>query len=130
MNQEARERLAKLFGRLGSDQAGERDNALLAIDKALTAAGMSWAWVCDLVNQAELLREDDMKRRDRLFARLVGDRLNECQAQAWSLSVEENTGVRRVANELQLSKSLRAVETERIEAAIFIADTTRKRVGR
>lgn len=130
MNQEARERLAKLFGRLGSDQAGERQNALAAIDKALSASGLSWAWVCDLVNAAELLTEHDLARRDRLLSRLVGDRLNDCLAQAWSLSAEERNAVRYLSNHLGLSKSLRSIETERIEAAMFIADETRRRAGR
>jgi hypothetical protein len=130
MNQEARERLAKLFGRLGSDQAGERQNALAAIDKALAAAGVSWAWVCDLVGQAELLTEGDLARRDRLLSRLVGDRLNECLAQAWSLSAEEKAAVRPLRDTLQVSKSLRSIEPERIEVAIYVADTTRKRAGR
>jgi hypothetical protein len=130
MNQEARDRLAKLFGRLGSDQAGERQNALAAIDKALSAAGLSWAWVCDLVGQAELLTEGDLARRDRLLSRLVGDRLSECLAQAWSMSAEEKASVRPLWSTLQVSKSLRSIEPERIEAAIFIADVTRKRVGR
>ena len=129
MNQEARERLAKLFGRLGSDQAGERQNALTAIDKALAAAGLSWAWVCDLLNQAELLSEGDLARRDRLLSRLVGDRLDECLVQAWSLSADEKKAVVPLSKALKLSMSLRSIEPERIENAIFIADTTRKRVG-
>ena len=130
MNEDARERLAKLFGRLGSDQAGERQNALAAIDKALSAGGLTWAWVCDLVGQAELLSVLDLARRDRLLSRLVGDRLDECLVQVWSMSADERAAVRCLYNELQLAKSLRSVKPERIESAIFIADATRKRVGR
>src|ERR1700704_3036227 len=40
---DARERLAKLFGMLGSAHEGERAAALRAIDKAMQSAGISWA---------------------------------------------------------------------------------------
>jgi hypothetical protein len=40
---DARERLAKLFGMLGSAHKGERAAALHAIDKAMQSAGISWA---------------------------------------------------------------------------------------
>jgi hypothetical protein len=39
---DARERLAKLFGMLGSAHEGERAAALRAIDKAMQSGGMSW----------------------------------------------------------------------------------------
>jgi hypothetical protein len=39
---DARERLAKLFGMLGSAHKGERAAALHAIDKAMQSGGMSW----------------------------------------------------------------------------------------
>jgi hypothetical protein len=40
---DARERLAKLFGMLGSAHKGERGAALHAIDKAMQSSGTSWA---------------------------------------------------------------------------------------
>jgi hypothetical protein len=38
-----RKRLAKLLGMLGSDHAGERDNAALAIERMRRELGLSWA---------------------------------------------------------------------------------------
>jgi hypothetical protein len=46
---EARERLGKMFGALGSIHKGERAAALHAIDKAMQAGGMSWADVAAAV---------------------------------------------------------------------------------
>jgi hypothetical protein len=40
---DARERLSKLFGMLGSAHEGERAAALRAIDKAMQSSGTSWA---------------------------------------------------------------------------------------
>jgi hypothetical protein len=40
---DARERLGKMFGALGSIHKGERAAALHAIDKAMQSAGISWA---------------------------------------------------------------------------------------
>jgi hypothetical protein len=40
---DARGRLGKMFGALGSVHAGERGAALHAIDKAMQSSGMSWA---------------------------------------------------------------------------------------
>jgi hypothetical protein len=37
-----RERLAKLLGMLGSQHAGERDNAALAIERLRRELGLSW----------------------------------------------------------------------------------------
>jgi hypothetical protein len=42
---DARERLSKLFGMLGSDHEGERAAALRAIDHAMASTGFSWAGV-------------------------------------------------------------------------------------
>jgi hypothetical protein len=46
---DARERLAKLFGMLGSAHKGERGAALHAIDKAMQSSGTSWADVAAAV---------------------------------------------------------------------------------
>jgi hypothetical protein len=60
---EARGRLAKMFGMLGSAHKGERAAALHAIDKAMQSAGISWANVAaaiagpsDWVNMADAPR--------------------------------------------------------------------------
>lgn len=42
---EARTKLAKLLGMLGSDHAGERDNAAMAAHRLVTQAGLTWRQV-------------------------------------------------------------------------------------
>jgi hypothetical protein len=49
-----RERLAKLLGMLGSDHAGERGNAALAIERLRRERGLSW----DEVLPADGVRHD------------------------------------------------------------------------
>jgi hypothetical protein len=49
---DARERLAKLFGMLGSAHEGERIAALRAIDRAMQSSGTSWADVADAIAAA------------------------------------------------------------------------------
>ena len=58
-----RRRVAKLIGMLGSSSAGERENALAAIDKALSAAALTWGWLAALVERGELPGGD----RDRIY---------------------------------------------------------------
>jgi hypothetical protein len=49
---DARERLSKLFGMLGSAHKGERGAALHAIDKAMQSSGTSWADVAAAIAAA------------------------------------------------------------------------------
>jgi hypothetical protein len=60
---DARERLGKLFGMLGSAHKGERAAALQAIDRAMTSSGASWADVATAIAaptaQAEWRYMDD-----------------------------------------------------------------------
>jgi hypothetical protein len=95
--------------------------------KCLTKA---LAWQGRSTYVALELTEDDLARRDKLLARLVGDRLVECRAQAWALSAEEKAAVLPLSSTLQHSKSLRSVTPGQIEAAILVADATRLRIGR
>jgi hypothetical protein len=86
---EARGRLAKMFGALGSVHAGERAAALHAIDHAMQSSGTSWADVAaaiaaapcgwrgasvyhDLVLCAELKPQAVLLRFDDLLAPVVG----------------------------------------------------------
>jgi hypothetical protein len=59
----ARSRLGKLVGMLGSAHAGERSNALDAIDQALERAGLSWWWVGELVAQGEVRDSNHLSAR-------------------------------------------------------------------
>jgi hypothetical protein len=86
---DARERLAKLFGMLGSAHEGERAAALRAIDKAMQSSGTSWADVADAIAAApcgwrdasiyhdlvlceELKPQAVLLRFDELLAPIVG----------------------------------------------------------
>lgn len=128
---DARERLAKLFGRLGSEHAGERQNGLAAIDKALTAAELSWTWVCELVANGIHSADQDVVARDRLLTRLVGDRLSEAMfAGENALSTQQHASLRKLHDGLKEVRSLRAVKSEEIVRALDLADLVRRRVGR
>jgi hypothetical protein len=130
MNSETRTRLAKLFGRLGSEHAGERENALAAIDKALVAPGPGWSWICGLIEVGRLSTDDDAVARDRLLVRLVGERIRDCGVHDWTLSVEERASVRKIKNAIELSKSLSSIPSAEVELALGVADSVRRRVGR
>lgn len=125
-----RDRLAKLFGRLGSDQAGERDSALAAIEKALAAAGSSWSWICALVGRGRLPDDADQAARDGLLDQLVEQLTREAMFGAWALSVEERAALTRVSAELRETRSVAALRVDEIRRVIEVADIVRKRVGR
>ena len=55
-----RERLVKILGMLGSDQAGERDNAACSAERQRKAVGMSWD---DLIIAANEVDDRDGRRR-------------------------------------------------------------------
>ncbi|HXO70411.1 MAG TPA: hypothetical protein VN838_15720 [Bradyrhizobium sp.] len=129
MTLEVRQRLGKLFGRLGSDQAGERDNAIVAIDKALAAAGRGWSWVCELVTSGELPTDADVKARGALFAELVAERVRDCLAESWALSVAEAAAVGKVAVALDRG-GMSDVNVDELREALRISTTMRRRVGR
>lgn len=123
-----RERLAKLIGRLGSEHAGERENAFAAIKKLLAASGLTWSWVCELVAGGELVEVID--GRDRLLTRLVGDRVKEAMVGGWCLLREEYADLRAVNAELVEVRSLQRLSADEIRRAIEVSDLVRQRVGR
>jgi hypothetical protein len=66
-------KLAKVLGRLGSDQAGERDNAARTANKMIRDAGMVWA---DFI-EAAVRREEAEERASKIYdaaQRLVAER--------------------------------------------------------
>jgi hypothetical protein len=130
LGRDARARLAKLFGLLGSDQAGERSNAIEAIGKTLAASGLSWSWVCELVASGVRAEDPEAVARDRVLTRLVGERVTEAVFGIYSLNVEEHAQLRKVNNELRELRSLRGLTSREIVHAIDLADLVRTRVGR
>ena len=54
------ERLAKLLGLLGSDFAGERDNAARAVDRLVRARGLPWL---DILNRPQIIPAPECRRR-------------------------------------------------------------------
>ena len=87
-----RARVGKLCGMVGSDSAGEKNNALLAIDQALARAGLSWQWIGELVAHGDLSRGE----REEILARLIAERLNAGLDQAWSMDAGDAAIVREI----------------------------------
>lgn len=124
MTTTARIGISKLVGMLGSDHAGERDNALTAASKALAGAGLSWGWVGRLVADGELPGGD----REKLLTRLVADRLREGLVTAWAMSGEEAKFVRDVL--ARCASGLSEASCADLERALQIAGDVRRRAGR
>jgi hypothetical protein len=116
-----RERVGKLCGMVGSDQAGEKSNALLAIDQALARAGKTWAWIGEIVARGELPND-----RDKVSARLVVERLQTGLASSWAMSEGEAREVREIVD---LCEAGTVISPEKIKRAINIADDARRRAG-
>jgi hypothetical protein len=119
-----RARLGKLFGILGSEHAGERANALAAIERDLIEADLSWRWVGELVARGELPGGE----RDRLFVRVVGERLRQALASAWAMPAGDAGVVRGVI--ARLGAGAAEISVAELERALAIADATRREVGR
>jgi hypothetical protein len=116
-----RERVGKLCGMVGSDQTGEKSNALAAIDQALSRAGKTWAWIGEIVARGEL-----PNGRDKVSARLVAERLQAGLAHAWAMSEGDARDVREIVD---LCKAGTVISPEKIKRAINIADDARRRAG-
>jgi hypothetical protein len=90
MTAEARKKLGKMFGRLGSAHAGEVANAVDAINKQLPTCGMTWSTVSDLVAYAGFASDDAVARRSgKLIADLVRERLDRVRPSSWSYTADE-----------------------------------------
>lgn len=120
---EVRERVGKLLGMLGSNQKGERANALAAIEQALTRAGETWAWIGSLVAHGDLPGGE----REKILARLIGDRLRGGLAHAWAMTDSDAKTLRDIAGRCE--KRLAEVSADEISQAIKIADDARRRAG-
>ena len=116
-----RDRVSKLVGMLGSSNRGEKENALAAIDGALSRASKTWAWVGRLIAHGEL-----PSGRDKVSARLVVDRLQARLAHAWAMSEGDARDVREIVD---LCKAGTVISPEKIKRAVNIADDARRRAG-
>ena len=118
-----RERVGKLCGMVGSDQTGEKSNALAAIDQALSRAGKTWAWIGEIVAHADLPNDD----REEILARLIADRLNAGLDQAWSMDAGDAAIVREIVGRCE--DGLAQVSAAELSRVIKIADGARLRAG-
>ena len=116
-----RERVSKLVGMLGSSNRGEKENALAAIEQALSRAGKTWAWIGEIVARGEL-----PNGRDKVSARLVVERLQAGLAHAWAMSEGDARDVREIVG---LCEAGTVISPEKIKRAINIADDARRRAG-
>jgi hypothetical protein len=116
---DVRVQLGKLCGMLGSSHEGERSNALALLGRALTNAGLSWAWLVDLVGHGVLPGGE----REKLLASLVAERLEEGLQYAWCMLPEESFYVRSTAERADLS----GTNAQAIGRAIKICDGARLR---
>ena len=111
---EVRSRLGKLIGMMGSEHAGERQNASAALERTLSEAGLSFGWLADVVAVAG---ED---HRYPLFRELVAERLSHALRNSWALLPREAAFVRDVLYNLNQSNS------DAVRRAIDIADRARR----
>jgi hypothetical protein len=118
-----RQRVGKLCGMVGSDQTGEKSNALAAIDQALSRAGKTWAWIGEIVARGELADS----AREKLLARLIAERLNAGLDQAWSMDAGDAAIVREIVGRCETG--LAQVDATELARVIGLADGARRRAG-
>ena len=118
-----RERVGKLCGMVGSDQAGEKSNALLAIDQALARAGKTWAWIGDLVAHGDLSNGE----REKILASLIADRLNAGLDQAWTMDAGDAAIIRELVGRCETG--LAQVNATELARALALANGARRRAG-
>jgi hypothetical protein len=112
-------RLGKLVGMLGA-AGGEGANALAALDKGLTAAGLSWGWLAQLVEHGEAPGGE----RDKIFRRLVAEQLRGSLVRAWAMAGGDAHFVRLVLEECEGGSA--AVDVGRVSRALEIASDVRR----
>ena len=115
-----RERIAKLVGMLGSAHAGERSNALDAINKSLGEARLTWEWIASLVGRGELAGGES----EALLRRLVTARLRAGLAVAWAFGNGEGSVVKKA---LALCEGEKPIDVVSIKRAIELADNACRR---
>jgi len=118
-----RERVGKLLGMVGSNQEGERANALAAIEQALTRAGETWGWIGSLVAHGDLPGGE----REQILSSLIADRLRSGLASAWAMSDGDAKTVRETAERCKVS--IANVPADDLSRAIKIADDAKRRAG-
>lgn len=114
-----RRRIAKLVGALGGAEA-ERAKALAELHKALSAAGLTFGWLADVVERDELVQGD----REGLFKELVLRQLRGGLTWASFMGAGEPARVREVIVAMDNGRHVGAIEIKR---AIEIVDVAVKR---
>src|SRR5665213_3929403 len=120
---EVRERVGKLLGLVGSDQDGERANALAAIEQALNKSGETWASIGSLVAHGDLPGGE----REKILSRLIGDRLRGGLAHAWAMTDGDARTVRETAE--RCKASIANVPAGDLSRAIKISDDAKRSAG-
>lgn len=123
MDEDFRERIGKLLGMIGSDQAGEKSNAILAVDQGLARAGKTWAWIGNYVAHGDVSEGE----REKILASLIAERLNAGLDQAWSMDAGDAAIVREIVGRCETG--LAQVNATELAHAIKIADGARRRAG-
>lgn len=118
------ERLAKLIGMLGSAHAGERANAIEAVDQELARHGLTWFDVGALAAHGKRDRD-----REKLLARFVSDRLKAGLQYAWCMTGEQSKWLRELVARCDRTGGL-DVGAAALTEAIAIADQARRQAGR
>jgi hypothetical protein len=129
---EGRERLARIFGRLGSDSPGERAAALVAIDRAMPAADFTWTLVRDLVALGTLGSDAVTSRSDRLLGDLVGGELERSRPDGWALEAGEAAVLLQLRGVLDGDRAqLKTMAgLDLVDRALAICRSLRKRTAR
>jgi len=128
-----REKLSRRLGKLGSDAPAEREAAIDAVRKALAGAGLSFAWLTDLVMRGVLPEDAIVRRRAQLVSSLLIRPLNEALSMAWAATAAEG----KVLSELQARITSGAIVGDidsqeglaRIESAVDTMASIRRRCG-
>ena len=118
-----RSRLAKLIGMLGAPSEGERANALAAADSELAAIGKSWLDIAAWAERAELGEVE----REKLFARLVVDRLRAGLVAAWAMPDGGAAFVRDIVAKCESGAV--TVPVAELTRAIELADEAQRRAN-
>lgn len=119
--QDARTRLGKLAGMLGSDAAGERANAVDAIGRELARAGLSFAWLAELVVHGQVADP----QREKLLADLVAGRLKRGLIYGFGMSGSEQAFVQEIS--AQCGTGLSETPAAVLRKAVAIADEAQRR---
>ena len=131
---EQSERFGRMIGMLGSNNEGERNAALSAIDRALSTSGLSWGWLAELCSSGEPSDSGVVRARASIVARLLMPRLHEMLSLAFSLTSEELREINQLRQRVEsgaLSGMLASPDgLAQIDAALITVAAGKRRNGR